>query len=272
MKLLKRKILFILASEADFFSKGEGFEHRPYKFLYERLGSYSRSSIRGAALQLVEAGEIDRIIKNDLALFRLTARGRERLLSFFPISIGQKKAWDRTWRIAVISPVKPNSKQKKELANKIRTLRRSLRKKGFKKFSRGIYFSPLQISKDIKEYLLKNDLLSLTTVIESRDLLVGDNAQLAWQLWKLDKLAEDYNRLIKRVEELLMVLKRQKKLSNKSKIQFSALLSTYFSLLEVDPGLPKKLLPAGWPVDTVRQCFLKLAEKVSILEKEQNLS
>lgn len=288
MKLLKRLILFTLASEIDFFLKAEGFEYKPYKFLYERLANYKHSSIRDATLQLAETGEIDKIIKNGLSFFRLTARGRERLLSFFPISIGQKKVWDRIWRIAVISPVIANfnsranrrlpptsrlrrirkSANTKELADKIRTLRHNLRKMGFKKLSRGVYLSPLPISKDIKEYLLKTDLFGLVTVIESRRLLIGDNAQLAWHIWGLEELVEKYNQVVKGIEKLLNNLKKQKKLSNQSKLQFSAILSDYFSLLETDPGLPKKLLPTDWPADFAHECFLKLVEKVKILESE----
>lgn len=265
MKLLKRKILFILADEIDFFIKAEGFEYKPYKFLYERLNNYRQSSIRDACLQLVETGEVDKIIKNGLPLFRLTARGRERLLSFFPISIGQKKVWDRTWRICLFQS------KKQTHPDKIRTLRRNLRKMGFKKFSRGVYLSPLQISKDIKEYLLKSGLFGLVTVIESRKLLVGDDAQLAWHIWRLEKVAEKYNFFIKKEEKLLRDLKEQKRLSNRSKLQFFALLNTYFSLLETDPGLPRKLLPKDWPADFARERLLRLAEKIKTLEDEQNL-
>lgn len=267
MKVLKRKILFTLASEVDFFIKSEGFEYKPYGFIYWRLGDYQKSSIRDAVLQLVESGEIDKITRNGTPLFRLTSQGRDRLLSFFPISIGQRKVWDRIWRIAIIS-----SKLKVQNSKLIRNLRRGLRKLGFKKLSRGVYLTPLPISAKLREFLLENNLTAQIAVIESRKLLVGDDKQLAKQIWQLDSLVESYSQFVNRVKNLLSFFKKQKGLSKKEKKQFSFILNILFSLLETDPGLPKKLLPDDWPADVAREQFLKLALKIKVLENEQKLS
>lgn len=277
MKLLKRKILFSLASETDFFFKPEGFEYKAYGFLYWRLADYQPSSIRDAILQLVESGEVDKIIRNGLPLFRLTSKGRDRLLSFFTISTGQKKVWDRIWRIALVrsssrisskSKKRKSKKEVKEKLKELRKLRQGLRKLGFKKLSPGVYITPLPISEKLRDFLLKESFSAQVAVIESRKLLMADDEQLAKQIWSLNSLLEKYNQFIRRVNKLLKNLKTEKRLLKKEKKQFSLILSDFFSLLEADPGLPKKLLPDDWPLDLAKIRFLKLVERVKFLENE----
>jgi DNA-binding transcriptional regulator PaaX len=275
MKLLKRLILFTLASEVDFFNKTEGFDYKSYRFLYHRLMGYQESSIRDAALQLVGLGEVDKIVRNEAPLFRLTSRGRDRLLSFFILSIGQKRVWDNIWRVVLIgqelSPIKSNKANKSNRTNwtnELRTLKTGLKKLGFRMFSRGVYLSPLPISARLREYLLHNNASAATIVIESRQILVGDDQQLAKEIWQLTKIEEEYQLLISRINQLLSVLKSKKVLNDKEKNSFSAILTNYFSLLENDPGLPKKLLSPDWPLELVKEKFLKLAARLR--EWEEN--
>lgn len=268
MKLLKRKILFVLASEFNFFKPTEIFNYYPYSFLYWRLNNYRPSSIRGAILELNRAGEVDKIIRNKTSLSRITSRGRDRLLSFFPISIGQKRVWDRRWRIAI---VKARPLHKALNSKLVRKLRRGLKKLGFKKLSRGIYLTPLPVTRELKDFLFQANLTpQLSAVIESRNLVVGDNQRLARQIWPLDSLSQNYLQLITKMKRLLMILKKKKVLSNKEKTSFSLILNNFFSLLEADPGLPKKLLPADWPLNSAYERFLQLAERIKIKENNKN--
>ncbi|MFC1711697.1 PaaX family transcriptional regulator C-terminal domain-containing protein [Patescibacteria group bacterium] len=282
MKLLKRKILFILASEIDYFLVADGFSYKPYNFFYWRLKDYQQSSVRDATLQLVESGDIDKIVRNGVPLFRLTSQGRHRLLSFFTQSWGQRRVWDKIWRLAIISQnvrlpqkVKGKKKSKKLMrvqekqARDLRKLRRKLKNLGFRKLSRGVYITPLPISSKIKDFSLETKTISAKiTVIESRRLLIGDNEQLANHIWGINKLYESYKEIITKTDALLKKIKQEKGLMQKAKVQFHLILSAYFSLLETDPGLPKKLLPRDWPANLAKERFLRLAQRV----KETNVS
>jgi len=268
VKLLKRKILFTLALETDFFKISEGFNYYPYKFLYERLLNFKQSSIRDAVLQLVESGEIDKISRNKTVLFRLTSLGRNRLLSFFPISLGQKKVWDRIWKIVII---KTRSLHKTGSLQDLRKLRTVLKKLSFRKLSRGVYLTPLSISAQLKNFLLEEKISVKIAVIESRRLLLGDDKQLAKQVWSLDKLLNEYQSLINQIRALLKGVKGQKRLTSKAKSQFNLILDFYFSLLERDPGLPKKLLPNDWPFDLAKETFLRLADRVKLKEEQSDM-
>lgn len=271
MKLLKRRILFTLASEQDFFIKSEGYGYYPYSQLYSRLIPYQESSIRDGILQLVEFQFVDKIVKDGVPIFRLTSRGRDRLLSFYTISIGQKKVWDGIWRIALLEPAASNRSHKGnktnwEDLNELRKLKRELSKMGFRPFSRGVYISALPISAKLREYLLNTKAGSKITVIESRQILVGDNRQLAENLWRLNLLEKAYRELITRMGLLLIQIKVKKILNYQIKKEFSAISSTYFSLLETDPGLPKKLLRVDWPLDLVKEQYSRLVTKFKLIE------
>ena len=110
--------------------------------------------------------------------------------------------------------------------------------------------------------MLKNNLASQVTIIESRRLIMADDKQLAKQIWQLDSLVLDYQKLISNINKLLTKLAKQKSLSNKDKNSFALILDHYFSLLSQDPGLPKKLLPHDWPQNRAKESYLKLVEKI----------
>ncbi len=262
MKLLKRLILFSLACELDFLNKSEGFEYKQYIFFYKHLSSYGQSSIRDAVLQLVKSGEIDKIVRNKTPFFRLTSQGRERLLTFFPMSLGQRKVWDRVWRIAILN----SDLQSEKISQKVRKLRRGLRSLGFKKLSRGVYISPLPINDKLREFLLEEKLTALVTVIESRNLLIGDDKQLAYHIWQLDKLEKKYNDLVKTIENFLGQIKKTKKRTGLNNKKLSLIINNFFNILEGDPGLPKKLLLDDWPADKAKEKFLFLMEKLKQLK------
>lgn len=273
-------VLFVLASEEDLLSRPESFNYKDYSYLYWRLSGYEESSIRGSVLQLVATGEVDKIVRNNTPLYRLTSQGRDRLMSLFPISIGQKRVWDRIWRIALIKGVsgsslriKGSSAKKKERESRLgcltdlREIRRGLRGLGFKKLSSSVYITPMPVSVKIKEFCLKNKFINAQiAVIESRRLLIGDDKQIAKNIWDLERINALYHEFIRNVNKLLKVFRQKKVLSVREKKQFSLILSTYFSLLKQDPGLPKRLLEADWPADLAQTQFLKLVGKVSELE------
>lgn len=243
MKVFKRKILLGLSLPVDFFQQREGFEYSPYSFLYSLLKDYRQGSIRDAIAQLSRSGEVDKIIRNNVPYFRLTSMGRERLLSFFPISLGQKRVWDHRWRIVVGSS---------------RKIRLKLRELGFKKLARGVYLTPMPISEPLRAFLLAENLLGKVTVIESRRLLAGDDKNLAKEIWQLEKLVKKYHFFIKECKSLLKKVRNKKRLEVQEKNEVVKLFNDYFFLLSTDPGLPKRVLSSDWPADAARETFLQI--------------
>jgi DNA-binding transcriptional regulator PaaX len=215
---------------------------------------------------MADSGEIDKIIRNSIPLFRLTGKGRDRLLSFFPISIGQKRVWDRIWRLAIISSIKVINKNKfsskRTLAEscELRKLKTNLIKMGFRALSRGIYLTPLPISAKLREFLITCKFNAQIEVIESRRLLFGDDKQLAKRIWDLEQLHNRYSQLIKAMVRLLTTLDNSNHKIYKEKTNIFLIYKNYFHLLESDPGMPMKLLTADWPANLAKEKFLKLAQ------------
>lgn len=253
MKILKRKLLLSLSIPIDFFKTGEGYQYKPYKFLYFLLQSFRLGSVRDAIGQLIKSGEADKIVRNNVPFFRLTGAGRERLLSFFPIFTGQSRVWDKKWRIVIGAP---------------RSLRLKLKDVGLKKLSSGVFITPLPVSDKIKNCLLEENLLGKVTVIESRKILSGDDKNLAKEIWKLERSVKEYLDFIKQCRSLLRKINVEKRLIRQDRKMVVDLFNSYFSLLSNDPGLPKKVLPDDWPGDFARNFFLNIFER---LENEKLL-
>ena len=250
MRKLKQKLLFSLASEQDFFLKAEGYEYKSYQYLYYRLSEFEPGSVRDAAVRLAKTGAVDKIIRNNQARFRLTATGRDRWLKSLAISRGQKRAWDRIWRVVIVQGA----------GEDWRWLKRQLRGLGYRRVARGVYVTPLAVSDKTKELLIGKTWTNEVQAIESRRLIVGDDWQLARRLWKLDKIGEKYADFVISAERLLKMARRNLILLQQSKGGFKQAFDGYFRLLISDPGLPKKLLPTDWQADKAKELFLRLSQ------------
>jgi len=250
MRILKTKLLFALASEYDFLRKSEGYEYKPYRFLYFRLSEFEKGSVRDAAVRLSREGAIDKIVRSNQVLFRLTGAGRARLLKQIPVYRGQRKVWDRIWRLVIVEGV----------GDKIRALQAELGRLGYKRVSRGVYVTPLRVSEQTKELFLQKTWTGKAQVIESRRLIVGDDLQLARRLWQLDQTATGYAEFVRVGERLLKMARRNIVLLQQSKGGFKEVFDRYYRLLRQDPGLPKRLLPPDWQAGKAQELFLRLVE------------
>jgi len=250
MRILKKKLLFSLVSEQNFLIKAEGYGYKDYGYLYFRLSEFEKGSVRDAASRLVKAGLVDRIVRSDESRFRITAMGREKLLEDLMIYRGQRRVWDRRWRIVIVG----------KLGKDLRTVQRKLANLGYKRVARGVYITPLSVSEETKSFFLSKTWTVEVQMIESRKLIVGDDWQLARRLWKLDKQGEKYADFVRESELLLKMGRRNIMLLRQAKKGFKQMFDRYFWLLQEDAGMPKKLLPADWQADKAREVFLRLVE------------
>ncbi|MEA3355655.1 MAG: PaaX family transcriptional regulator C-terminal domain-containing protein [Patescibacteria group bacterium] len=248
MRILKTKLLFALASEKDFLRKTEGYEYKTYDFLYFRLSEFEPGSVRDAAIRLTRSGSLDKIIRGNQSSFRLTGLGREKLLDQLPIYRGQRRVWDRIWRIVIV----------KKLGNESRQVGRSLGRLGYKRVARGVYVTPFSVSSETKKLFLANKWQEKGQIIESRKMVLGDDLKMARQLWELDQTSAGYLEFINQADRLLKFSRRNIILLQQSKGGFKGVFDKYFYLLLNDPGLPKKLLPPDWQADKAEELFSRL--------------
>jgi len=250
MRLLKKKLLFCLASEVDFMKKAEGYGYKGYDWLYFRLSEYEKGSVRDAANRLVKSGEVDKIVRNNRSLFRLTGVGRDKLIKSMRPQGQRKQVWDRIWRVVIVEGIGDDG----------RSLEVKLKRLGYKRVSRAVYVTPFKVSEETKSLFLEGKWQNKAQVIESRRLIVGDDLRLARTLWHLEEIGQKYADFVSLSDRLLKLSRQNISLLRQSKFGFKAVFDRYFSLLNRDPGLPRKLLPPDWQADKAKELFFRLAE------------
>lgn len=234
MKLLKKKLLFSLASEP-------GTEYKTLNFLYFRLSEFTSGSVRDAAGRLEKAGYLDKINRDNQSFFRLTILGKEMVKQPAPV-------WDKQWRLVVLTNSRGYS----------RAVERVLVGLGYRRMSRGVYITPFLVGIETKQLFLKHNWQNLGQIMEVKRLVLGDDQQLVKKLWRLEDIGQQYADFITSTARLLKLSRQNFALLQQAKGGFKTCFDHYFNLRMVDPGLPKALWPQNWPADEARELFTRL--------------
>ncbi|HKZ35927.1 MAG TPA: PaaX family transcriptional regulator C-terminal domain-containing protein [Patescibacteria group bacterium] len=246
MKLLKKKLLFALNSQAE-------IGYHPYDFLYFRLSEFESGSVRDAVVRLEKAGAIDKLTRNNRVQMRITNLGREMLTEEIGVLNGPRKPWDGRWRIVVLNGVK----------NQHHSLLKGLKSLSYRRVARGVYVSPLTVSNATRQLFLDKTWTQLAQIIESRRLILGDDLQWARTLWGLDKLGREYEDFVSLADRLLKISRKNYLLLRQSKGGFKQVFDRYFYLQSADPHLPRQLLPPSWQAEAAKGLF----ERIVVLAK-----
>lgn len=260
MKLLKRRLLFVLGSDVDVFETVEAFSYWRYSMVYWRVGEFASVSVRVAMNDLIKNGLVARIVRDGEPRFRLTAGGRDRLLTLWPVAKARWR-WDRTWRVLVLDRGALDQAHQ-------RKLRLILEDLGFVPLAAGVFVSPQAASEEVKKQLMEANLDGAVTMVETKRFVVGDDRAFASRIWRLDELVERQRQLISRSDKLLNVVRRAKTLTDQHKLVYNKVNFEWFRLLLEVPGLPLKLLPSDWPHPEARTAMVKLGGAVRELEEE----
>lgn len=247
----------ILLSLVDDFNHYKS-NYQPYEAIYRFVGdlpagrqAYSQSSARVAVSQLLENGDIEKIVKNDIVCFSLTLKGY-RILSdnLLKPYRGFKNGWDGKWRVVIFDI--PESERGKRAR-----IRQILRNSGFGRLTNSVYVSPfdnLEVAcQKIREKIGKESKLFSFEAKQINDLV--ENKIIAKTAFHLDELAKKYNRWIK--------------LAKNPNSKIDILISYYVLLLEVDPALPEELLPVSWSFTKSWAIFIGLLKKKRFLSPEK---
>ncbi len=261
MRLLKRKLLFVLTSDVNLFETNEAFSYWDYPALYWRLSEFKPVSVRGAVNGLIKSGTVTRIVRDGEPKFRLTAVGRDQLLAIFPVSQGRRR-WDRTWRVIILNRGVLSQRE-------LRRLRISLREMGFVALEAGVFVSPMAESGLVKRRLVEINLMRAVTMVETKRFVIGDDRAFAERVWNLDKIVQAQKNLISQSVRVLEEIIRAKTLTDRQKIAYRQLLFEWWKLLLGVPGLPLKLLPGDWPHLETLELMVRLGRAVRELEEEQ---
>lgn len=205
-----------------------------YKNLYGWVPlRYKRENLYAAVSYSLKTGFIEKVVKDGIPVFRLTSRGKNRIVRDFPLFRFQDQKWDGFWTVLFFDI--------REVERFIRDLlREDLKTLTFVMAQRSTYVTPHNIVADLKEYLGFTGLSDEVIVFRSKKIFGGDEKKWARKLWKLDRLNRAYKSILADWEKSKGMLDDEKKeVVNRLKNQF-------FRAVAVDPFLPRELLPEDW--------------------------
>jgi phenylacetic acid degradation operon negative regulatory protein len=230
-------------------------EHLPSAALVDLLAEFdigepaARAAIRRAAARgLVVASRSGRTTSygvpartTDLILEHLT-----RLMDFG----SGARVWDGQWTFAMFSVPEDQRQDRRLLRGKLRFL-------GFAPLYDGVWVSPWDRRDEITEALVHLGVASATVVRAevSPAALPGGQPLLAWDL---DALSESYTLFVEQYTPLRKRVAAGEVGGSDALTSRTSLMSDWLVFPDIDPDLPARVLPAGWPRDEARACFVEI--------------
>jgi len=204
---------------------------------------YKKSNLRQMVWRGIRTGNIEKVIKDGEAYLRLTSQGKEKVKRDFPFFSFQNKKWDSFWRVVIFDI--------EEVDRSIRDkLRLKLKELGFGMFQKSVWITPHDIIADFQEFIERLSLKDKVYIMEVSEIVVGDQQQLAEQIWNLQEINKQYKKLI---DKLFKFKNKGKNSSVKNRDRDKStnykkedLQREYLELLIKDPFLPEQLLPDDW--------------------------
>ena len=217
---------------------------------------YRKTHVSQSLYRMYKTGDIEKIVENGKVYYRLTNRGQFKITRKFPILDLAKKKWDGKWRMVIFDvPGRKNWKRDR--------LREKLKQLGFGMWQKSVYITPHPISDDFYETLQIMGMISYTVVVEVKQLKGLSLKEIAYSVWKIDKLEEKYWCWTMDVEKFLEKTK-------KTKEQKEQLINDYEMLLMEDPALPKEILPYDWVGEKANSVYKTLLNtNVIVIQKDQ---
>lgn len=236
----RERVLLILAVQ----QLGRRLSLRHQQLLSYLPPAYPARSFYALAGRLVREKLVQRI-KATQGL-RLTTAGFKVLaddyghLGLAAAANGQTE-WRGEWQLAIY-----------DVAEKDRYVRDKIRgalgRMGFGPLARSVYLSPYDLGGRVREFLAKDGLLGVASVVTAKHEFAQDARALASRVWELPALAEAYADVLRRFQII-----RGQQLPEKRAAGMRAVRAALVELLGRDPFLPRELLPADWPRDRVRE-------------------
>ena len=205
-----------------------------------RWHQFQKRKLQGDLWRLKKFGYLERITEKGEAKFKLTEKGRDKLVGLYPVALLANRDWDGKWRLVIfdIAEVKRNRRDR---------LRKSLRRLGLGMMQESVWVTPYDLGESLRSTLLKEGFREEVIVLEAVRLFGEDEKNLALKIWGLEELNQDYQEWLVRAERF--------------DFPREELINQFLEILKKDPILPKNLLPENWTGEKARAKFLDLFQK-----------
>jgi phenylacetic acid degradation operon negative regulatory protein len=178
---------------------------------------------------------------------RVLQEGQERLFSFGDDS---PDSWDGSWLVVVFSV----PEEQRDIRHMLRTRLRWL---GFGPLYDGVWVSPHQVAEAVAAVLAECGVEQATVLRTVPAELAGVPMRDPLSAWNLDELREVYEQFIERFEPLLERVRTGRVSVSEALTERTAIMDTWRTFPDLDPGLPEPMLPADWPRRRAREIFAR---------------
>lgn len=234
----------------------------------------SGEQVRSCLRRLVNEGLFTRHGEGRDAVYQATADGLRVLESAVDrtrrayAQDAAGRGWDRLWRLVAFAI--PETKRAARDG-----FRDVLLELGGAPIQNGLYVSPNDWTREVREAAERLDVLEHVTLAATDDLEVGgerDPRTLASRLWPLDELAElyqDFIDLYSGIPEALEEMRRAKQRLTEADFLPGALYIglRFQECFNRDPLLPPELLPRPWPGREARDLLIR-SRRLGVLVRE----
>jgi phenylacetic acid degradation operon negative regulatory protein len=186
--------------------------------------------------------------------YRLTQRGRGLIEEGIERIYGRHRAgWDGRWLLVSYSLPERRRGQRDRLREALNFL-------GFGSLGNGIFVSPHDLRREVKQLIARQEAEEDVTMHHGTLEWPADPAQVVARAWDLDSLAARYAPFL---EQIRQGLANASSLKDREAFRRRFLLTHEFRRFPFsDPDLPDALLPPDWVGTTAREAFLEYNRKL----------
>ena len=214
----------------------------------------SDNALRSALSRMSRQGWLEAHRLQGSPRYRLSQRGRSLIEEGISRIYGQHRAgWDSCWLLVSYSLPERRRDQRDRL-------RQGLSFLGFGALGNGLFVSPHDLRKQVRELIRRYDVTDHVTMHRGTLEWPADAAGVVGRAWNLKELEGRYREFLGRTRE---ALKEAGALDDRQAFRRRFLLTHEFRrFLFGDPDLPDALLPQGWVGGAAREVFFDYNRKL----------
>lgn len=209
------------------------------------------TSARAALSRLARRGVVEQTRQGRRTSYALSAdaaavltRGSRRLAAF----AGDAEDWDGQWTVVAFS-MPEDRRDARHL------LRSRLRWQGFAPLYDGMWVSPRAGAAEAAEVVEGLGVPAVTVLRAGEVVPAGPGTRLPLQAWDLDEIAAQYQEFLDRWSPVVERLRRGDVGAGEALVVRTRIMDTYRRFPSLDPQLPMRLMPDGWPREQARALF-----------------
>lgn len=209
------------------------------------------TSARAALSRLARRGVVEPSREGRRTFYALSAdaaqvliRGSRRLIAF----AADAEEWDGQWTVVAFS-MPEDRRDARHL------LRSRLRWQGFAPLYDGMWVSPRAGAAGAAEAVEGLGVPAVTVLRAGEVTAVGPGTRLPLQAWDLEEIAAGYRQFLDRWTPVVQRLRRGDVGAGEALVVRTRIMDTYRRFPGLDPQLPRRLMPPGWPREQARTLF-----------------